>query len=209
MLISEPILYIFVSVVVREDQFQNGVAHITHACTDQVGHCGQVDHVVDIDIPFAQISHAGHIGHWDQAGQTGHVGQSFQSGHIGQTGHWDQAGQTGHGAQLVQLAPAAHVAQAGHVGQSGQAGHVSSVDQSIKVFSIKIISQLLSIHNIFSTPVKSLASSQDRLPVYNLIFVQVFISNNLVASLSVQSIDTIILFIVCIELSRSVNISGI
>jgi hypothetical protein len=89
-----------------------------------------------------------------------------------------------------------HVSQAGQSGQSGQTGHVSSVDQSIKVFNRKIISQLSSIHNIFSTQVKSIASFRFNLSVYNFILVHVFISNNILFASLVQSVVIMILFIV-------------
>lgn len=209
------ILYMLVSVVVREDPFQNGVAHIIQACTDHVGHCGHVAHVMDVDPPFAQISQAGHVAHMAHTDHVGHCGHVVHVVHgnqfiqFAQVFHWGHVAHVAHGNQLIQLVQEAHVAHCGHVGQAGHCGHGNCVDQSIKVFNTKIISHPLFIHNIFSTPVKSFASSQDKLSVYNLILVHVFISNNLVASLSFQSMDKIILCIVWIELFSSVNIGGI
>ncbi len=98
--------------------------------------------------------------------------------------HCSQAGQAG------------QVAQAGQAGQVAQVIHTQLVHDKAMFFDIKIISQLLSIHSILFTPVRLVASLQDKLLVYNFILVQVFISNNLVASSSLQSEDIIILLIV-------------
>gem|GEM_PF-5422258 len=49
-------LYMFVFVVVREAQFQNGVAHKIQFCKNQVSHLGPVSH-------GSHFSHVAHLGH--------------------------------------------------------------------------------------------------------------------------------------------------
>jgi hypothetical protein len=92
-----------------------------------------------------------------------------------------------------------------HCGPWGHIVHVAQAHHWIISLSINIISQLLSIHNILSISPVSFAVSQLNLSVYNFIFVPVFISNNLVFGLSVQSVDIMILLIVCTALSRVVS----
>jgi hypothetical protein len=194
----EPALYIFVSFVVREEPFQNGVAHNIQSCKNQVvhvGHVGQSGHIHPTQV--AHVGHVGQAGHISHVAHLGQMSQSAQSAHVaqvGQAGHISPVAQIGQGNQLVQFA---HVAQAGHISHVAQIGQGNHDAHCINVFNTKIISQLLSIHNIFSTPVRSLASFRFNLSVYNFILVHVFISNNLSFILSVQSIDTIILFMVC------------
>ncbi len=147
----------FVSVVIREVQFQNGVAHIIQSCKNHVAHLAQVAQL----IPLAQV------------------------------------------AQLIPLAP---VAQLIPLAQVAQTVHVNDPHENTISVDIKIISQLLFIHNILSIFVMLFATSRHILSLYSFIFFVSlgFISNNL-TPLSLQSTDIIILLIVWTALSKEVS----
>ena len=54
------------SIVVRENQFQKGIAHVVHACKNHVAHCGPATHCAQ-SLQFVQFAHVAHLAHAAQS----------------------------------------------------------------------------------------------------------------------------------------------